>query len=121
MAREYFEFNAELDSDVTVDNIKKHISNNKIVIGPAAGQMLGNPYFTGLGPVYHMLVIRGYTEDSFITNDPGTKRGKEFLYKYGTLINAIHDWPLTTGGDSQSVTPEVMATGEKVMIVVDAG
>ncbi|MAG28998.1 hypothetical protein CL632_02535 [bacterium] len=118
IGREYFDFNVELDYDVTAENIKKHISDNKIVIVPAAGQMLGNPYFTGLGPVYHMLVIRGYTEDKFITNDPGTKRGKEFLYDYNTLINAIHDWPLNTGGDSQSITAEVMATGEKVLIVV---
>jgi hypothetical protein len=119
IAQEYFGFNAELDYDVTVKNIKQHLSDNKIIIIPVAGRLLGNPYFTGEGPIYHMLVIRGYTKDKFITNDPGTKRGEEFLYSYGTLINAIHDWPLETGGDRQEINQLTMEKGEKVLIVIN--
>jgi hypothetical protein len=118
IAKEYFGFNVELDYDVTVANIKQHLANNKVIIVPASGRQLGNPYFTGEGPVYHMLVIRGYTKDKFITNDPGTKRGEEFLYSYGTLINAIHDWPLETGGDRQEINQKTVETGDKVLIVV---
>jgi hypothetical protein len=118
IAKEYFGFNVELDYDVSVANIKQHLANNKVIIVPASGRQLGNPYFTGEGPVYHMLVIRGYTKDKFITNDPGTKRGEEFLYSYGTLINAIHDWPLETGGDRQEINQKTVETGDKVLIVV---
>ncbi len=40
-----------------------------------------------------MLVIKGYTADGkFITNDPGTRRGADFLYSAATLLNANHDW-----------------------------
>ena len=55
-----------------------------------------------------MLIIKGYTkEGNFITNDPGTRRGADFIYSPGVLMNAIHDW---NGGDVDN--------GKKVMIVV---
>ncbi len=117
--QEYFKGSAVLDDDVSVENIKRHISQNKLVVVPAAGRMLGNPYFSGEGPLYHMLVIRGYTDTRFITNDPGTKRGEEFVYTHGALINAIHDWPRERGGFKDGVTDEEMQSGRKVLIVLD--
>ncbi len=77
----------------TTDDIKNAVAAGKVVIVPAAGQDLDNPNFVGAGPVYHMLVVKGYTNDGkFITNDPGTRLGSNFLYKYDNLMNAIHDW-----------------------------
>src|SRR3989338_3936204 len=96
VAREYFKLKAVVDNNVTVANIKKHIAQNHLVLVPAAGRVLPNPYFRRPGPLYHMLVIRGYTKDKFITNDPGTKRGEDYLYSYGVMMDAIHDW---NGGD----------------------
>jgi len=119
MAREYFGLKALLDYDVTADTIKHYIAQNKLVIIPAAGRVLPNPNFTGEGPLYHMLVVRGYTPTHFITNDPGTRNGKEFVYTYDALINAVHDWPQEHGGNSSGVSEEDMLTGQKVMIVVD--
>jgi len=113
----YFKLKAELVTEVTVDRIKKELTDSKLIIIPAAGRLLGNPYFQTPGPIYHMLVIRGYNATEFITNDPGTKRGDGFKYKYQTLINAIHDWDhqRAEGG----MTDEEMAQGNKVMIVVN--
>lgn len=119
IAREYFNLSVELDTDVTIENIKRSISQNKLVIVPAAGRILPNPYFSGEGPLYHMLVIRGYTDTHFITNDPGTKRGKEFVYAYDDLLDAVHDWPREHGGNASGVNEEEMLTGRKVMLVVD--
>lgn len=82
----------EVIDNPTVNDIKYHISEKRPVIVPAAGRELGNPYFRQPGPIYHMLVIKGYTETQFITNDPGTKRGKDFLYDYEIIMNAMHDW-----------------------------
>lgn len=94
--------------DPTVGDIKKALAEGKAIIVPAAGRQLGNPNFTGLGPLYHMLVIKGYTkEGNFITNDPGTRRGADYIYSPDVLMNAIHDW---NGGDVDS--------GRKVIIVV---
>lgn len=94
--------------DPTKEDIKKALTEKKVVIIPAAGRMLGNPYFTAPGPLYHMLVIKGYTKDgNFITNDPGTRRGADFIYSPNVIMNAIHDW---NGGDVEN--------GKKVMIIV---
>ena len=74
----------------------------------ADGKALPNPYFRNGGPVYHALIIRGYTADAFITNDPGTRSGENFLYAYDTLLHAIHDWNHGNVKD-----------GKRVVLVVD--
>ncbi|HVW66107.1 MAG TPA: C39 family peptidase [Candidatus Peribacteraceae bacterium] len=79
-------------TDTSVDSIKRQIASGNPVIIPAAGQMLGNPYFSGQGPPYHMLVIIGYNDTSFITDDVGTRRGANYAYSFATIENAIHDW-----------------------------
>lgn len=94
--------------DPTVDVIKRVLSEKKVIIAPAAGRQLGNPYYRRPGPLYHALVIKGYTkEGNFITNDPGTRRGANFIYSPDTLMNAIHDW---NGGDVDN--------GRKVVVIV---
>ncbi len=93
IARDYFDL-----KDVTVkyDLIKEDIIKSLIqgypVIVPTAGRMLGNPNFSGLGPLYHNLVIIGFEGDEFITNDPGTRRGEKYRYKIDTIMDAIHDY-----------------------------
>lgn len=82
----------EVVANPTVDQIKGFVAAGQPVIVPAAGKQLGNPFFSGEGPLYHMLVIRGYTSTSFITNDPGTRRGEQFVYPYDTIMSAMGDW-----------------------------
>ena len=91
----------------SIDEIKRFIANGIPVLIPANGKTLPNPNFKNGGPVYHMLVVRGYTQDSFITNDPGTRKGENFLYHFQDLMNSIHDW---NGGD--------VPHGAQVMVVV---
>ena len=92
IAEEYYGYDATVSKDVSVDAIKQLVANGNPIILPASGRDLGNPYFSGEGPWYHMLVVTGYDRNEFITNDPGTKRGKYYKYRYETLLNAIHDW-----------------------------
>jgi len=91
--------NVELAYDISVEDIKNQIRNGHLVIVPADGRELGNPYFTQPGPPRHMLVIIGYDPDNkqFITNDPGTRLGKQYRYSESVLFNAIRDYP--TGND----------------------
>lgn len=86
------DFTARIIENPTADDIKKLIASGMPVIVPAAGRELGNPFFTGEGPLYHMLIIRGYTEDTFITNDPGTQHGKNYVYSIPVLMSAMGDW-----------------------------
>lgn len=93
---------------VTLERIKREVADGYPVIVLAAGRLLGNPNFRRPGPVYHALVIKGYTKSgAIITNDPGTRKGTDYLYDPVVLMNAIHDW---NGGDVEH--------GQKVMIVV---
>lgn len=93
MIKEYFGYKkVEMIDNPTVGEIKILLNDSRPVIVPAAGQLLGNPYFRRPGPIYHMLVIKGYAQNKFITNDPGTKRGKDYLYDFDVLMSAMHDW-----------------------------
>ncbi|MFA5358899.1 MAG: C39 family peptidase [Patescibacteria group bacterium] len=107
MAREYFGLKTEVVVDVTVDRIKKELIAGRLIVLPLAGQELHNPNYTGAGPLYHMLVVRGYDRDQFITNDPGTRKGGGYKYKYDVLLNAVHDW---NGGD--------VLNGKKAMLLI---
>lgn len=91
----------------TIDEIKRAVSSGYPVIVPASGKLLGNPNFRNGGPLYHMLVVRGYTDTQFITNDPGTRNGKNYAYEFATVMNALHDW---NNGD--------VSNGKKVVLVV---
>lgn len=97
--------------DPSIKDVQDALHAGSVLIVPALGRLLGNPYFRSPGPLYHMLVIRGYTEDGYvITNDPGTKHGEQFVYSWETLLHANHDWH---GGN--------VPAGERVMIVVGRG
>jgi len=91
----------------TTEQIKSAIAAKKLVLVPTAGRQIGNPFYKSPGPLYHMLLIKGYTKTQFITNDAGTKRGENYPYKFETILNANHDW---NGGD--------VASGRKVIIFV---
>lgn len=119
--REYYGYDdVRVQHDITIDDVRRELAAGRPVILPAAGQLLGNKYFRQPGPVYHMLVAKGYTDDGrIITNDVGTRRGHNFIYDEDVLFNAIHDAP--TGGDSwpPGVDPaEYILTGGKSMITV---
>lgn len=107
--REYYQIaKVQVIPNPTAASIKNALAAGQLVIVPAAGRQLHNPYYQQPGPLYHMLVIKGYTADGqFITNDPGTRRGADFIYSPEVLLNAIHDW---NGGQVEQ--------GQPVMIVV---
>jgi hypothetical protein len=91
----------------SADDLKKVLALGYPVMVPFAGKLLGNPNFRNGGPLYHMMVIRGYTPSYFITNDPGTRKGEGYTYWYDTILKAAHDW---NGGN--------VTEGARVMLVV---
>ena len=109
IVEEYYGYDARVSDDVTKESIMHEISKGNPVIVPAAGRDLGNPYFSGEGPWYHMLVVTGYNSVYFYTNDPGTKRGQDYKYRHNTLLNAVHDW---TG------VKEEIRNGPKRMLII---
>ena len=85
-------FDVKVIEDPTVDDLKQELAQGHLIVGPFAGRMLGNPFYSGEGPYYHMMVIKGYDETHFITNDVGTRRGENFIYDYQTILDAMHDY-----------------------------
>lgn len=102
--------NLKVVYDFKAEDIKKYLAEKKPIIVPAAGRELGNPNFTPPGPLYHNLVLVGYDGDIIITNDPGTRKGKNYTYGITALYNAIHDFP---------GRPEDIKKGRKAMIVLE--
>jgi len=93
----------------SVNDIKEIIASGKLVIVPAAGRELGNPFYRSPGPLYHMLLIKGYTQNRFITNDAGTKRGENYPYDFDTVTNANHDW---NGGNVEAGAKKIIIVGK---------
>ncbi len=111
VAEQKYGLKARLIDNPTVDDIKKELAAGNPVILPLAGRDIGNPYFSGEGPWYHVLVVSGYDGKNFITQDVGTKRGANYKYRYDVLMSAIHDW---TG------IKEEIHTGKRVVLVVES-
>jgi hypothetical protein len=114
--REYFGLTAELSRQVEINRIKAELAKGNLVILPVAGRLLKNPNFKQPGPVYHMLVVKGYNTKEFITNDPGTRNGNSYKYPYERLIDAVHDWDHALGADG--MTDAEVILGAKVMVIV---
>ena len=105
VAKMYGDLDLAVIKNPTVELIKKSIQAGHPVLVLAHGKSLPNPYFSSGGPNYHALVVTGYDEGGFITNDPGTKRGEHFYYKTNGLMPAIHDW---NDGNVEQGTPVVL-------------
>lgn len=89
----------------TVEQIKQLLNEGKPVLALAHGKTLGNKYYSNGGPDYHALVIRGYTNDSFITNDPGVNRGVNFIFPIENIMKSLRDW---NDGDVKNGTPVII-------------
>ena len=111
---DHFEYyKVRLAKNIRAKDIIRELKSGNLVVVPANGQKLKNPFFTLPGPIEHMLVIIGYDSKTgeFITNDPGTRHGKNFRYKSQVLEDALQDYP--TGFH------EPIENINKVMIVVE--
>lgn len=111
--KDYFNYNnVALKSGIDGNDIKRELQKGNLVLVPVNGQLLNNPFYNPPGPLQHMLVIKGYDDNTkeFITNDPGTKRGDSFRYSENLLESALQDYPT---GYKEPITQI-----NKVMIIV---
>lgn len=108
--RNYFAYqNVQVIYDFSLTDLKKKLIEGRPIILPTAGRLLGNPYFTQPGPLYHNLVAIGYDGSDIIVHDPGVGRGENYRYNEDVLYNAIHDFP---------GSKERIQEGRKAMILV---
>lgn len=76
------------------EDLESAIQAGHFIVAPFAGKLLKNPNFTNGGPVYHMLVIKGYNQEKqqVVTHDVGTRNGEDYVYSWAVIQNALHDW-----------------------------
>ncbi len=88
---DFYGWNTYIIDNPTVDDIKSALAQWYLVVAPFAGRKLGNPYYSGKWPIYHMMVLKWYDDTNFYTNDVGTRRGENYAYTYQTILDANHD------------------------------
>jgi len=123
LGKEFFGLNnIKVAPSPTINDIKSELSQGNLVLVPVAGRLLKNPYYRQPGPIYHILVIKGYNEQEFITNDAGTRRGEGYAYSYQTLFNAIHNWPYGAPDFGINIAKDVQAQkillGPRAMVII---
>lgn len=104
----------ELVYDMNLEDVLQSLADGNILIVPADGEWLDNKYFVGTGPERHMTVVIGYDykKKEFITNDPGTNKGKGFRYSFDNLMSSIRNYKT---GEKVPIDDE---EERRVMIVV---
>lgn len=93
MAKEVYGLQSVLIPNPSMEDIKHEIDSGNVVIMGMAGRLLASPYYKPPGPKYHMLLIKGYDDFGFITNDVGTNQlGRDFRFSFSNIMAAAHDW-----------------------------
>jgi hypothetical protein len=100
MLKEKFNLETVIHENPTYQQVKEILNQGHLIIMTFAGKRLGNPFYTNGGPNYHAMVVKGYMEDEkLIMEDVGTRRGEDYVYKWGVIQNALHDYdePIENG------------------------
>lgn len=123
MVEKYYQMPTTIyrNEEVNLPKIQELLAENQPIILPLAGRQINNPYYRSPGPIYHMLVIRGYDQakEQFITNDPGTKRGEEFKYSFARIMDNIYDMPAWQQNKSSlEANPDLIFSGSKAMLII---
>lgn len=88
---DFYGWSSYIIDNPTIEDIKTALAQWYLIVAPFAGRKLWNPYYSGKGPLYHMMVLKWYDETYIYTNDVGTRRGENYRYSYQTILDANHD------------------------------
>lgn len=80
----------------TESALKKALAENQVILLMIDASKLGNPTYQNSGRIYHVVVVRGYNQQGFILNDPGTEKGENIVYPFNILDQAAADWNQAT-------------------------
>ena len=116
LIRDYYNgYSVQVIYNPSIDDIKKQLSLGNPVIVPTAGRLLENPHYRAPGPLYHMLVIKGYDSKNFIVNDDGSIYGEDYKYPYDVLVNAMRKFDLN---NSSALNGAILVVTKKTAEIV---
>jgi hypothetical protein len=88
----YLHLKTVIHENPSLMDIKKILAGGHMIVASFSGKELGNPNYINGGPVYHVIVLKGYLANgNIITHDVATYKGANYLYEWNTLYNAMHD------------------------------
>jgi len=82
----------EIVKNPSIQIIKEHLTKWNLIITPLYWKWLSNNLFIGWWPIYHNLIIKGYTEQNFITNEVWVSKWDWFMYKQSELMENIYNY-----------------------------
>jgi peptidase C39-like protein len=109
MIEQVYGLKTRLVPDFNENDFKGELAQGHLVLVSTDGRLLGNPNYKRPGPPHHMLVVKGYNGGGIVTNDPGTKNGRNYTYDFGTINSAAGDW---------DHAKKAVDTAKKVAIIV---
>jgi uncharacterized protein YvpB len=92
MAEGAFNLHIQQIENYTADDLKKALVKGHPILLPINAKLLKSAQYEDNGPTYHMIVIRGFRDNTFIVNDPGTNKGNGNEFSFEELKNAGADW-----------------------------
>lgn len=94
MMEENYGLEGVVHEDPSFEDIQAILNRGNLIIAPFAGKLLGNPNYKNGGPLYHMMVIKGYDieKNQIVTHDVGTRNGADYVYDWAIIELALHDW-----------------------------
>ena len=96
MAAGAFGLTINQEQNFTESDLKNAINAGHPILLAINAKLLPHTHYVNGGPLYHMIVIRGFKGDTFIINDPGTNDGDGNEYSFSVLQNASADWNQST-------------------------
>jgi len=109
MIEQVYGLHTKLLNGFSENDVKTELAQGHLVLVSTDGRLLGNPNYKQPGPPHHMLVIKGYDSQGIVTNDSGTKNGRNYSYYFATIYSAAGDWDHGA---------KAVDTGNKVAIIV---
>ncbi len=96
---EYLFLETVIHENPSFEDVQKVINDGHFIIMTFSGKQLYNPNFKNGGPMYHVVLVKGYKEGKIITHDVGTKNGENYVYTWDVISNALHDYsvPIENG------------------------
>jgi len=92
MLSDYLSFsNYEILENPTIKDIKTNLKDENIIIAPFYWIWL-NPHYTWKWPEYHFMVIKWYTQHSFIAHDVWSNYWENYQYSQQILLERLHDY-----------------------------
>ena len=92
MAEGAFGLSVDQIQNFTEADLKTVLATNHPILLAINAKLLPGTHYVKGGPLYHMIVIRGFKGDTFIVNDPGTTQGDCNEYSFTVLQKASADW-----------------------------